>query len=62
LYPLDSARASSSSAVAFLFIMMAEKAAVGRARKGAKERDRTSGHQTERVGGRRRRRRRKKRG
>jgi hypothetical protein len=42
--------------------MMAEKAAVGRARKGAKERDRTSGHQTERVGGRRRRRRRRKRG
>jgi hypothetical protein len=30
--------------------MTAEKAAVGRARRGIKERDRTTGHQTEGVG------------
>ena len=51
MYPLDSAQASSSSAVTFLFAMTAEKAAVERARRGAKERDRMSRHKTERVRG-----------
>jgi hypothetical protein len=39
LYPLDLALTSSSSVVTFLFATTAEKAAVGRARRGAKERD-----------------------
>jgi hypothetical protein len=38
LYPLDSARASSSLAVTFLFVMTAENAAVGRARKATTRR------------------------
>jgi hypothetical protein len=53
LQPLDSARASTSSVVTFRFAMAVEKAAVGRARRGGKERDKTGGDQVERGGGRR---------
>ena len=41
----------------FCFAMTVEKAVVGRARRGGRERDRTGGDQVERGGGRRRRRR-----
>jgi len=52
LYPLYSARASSSSVVTFRFTKTVEKAAVGRARRGGK-----GGDEVERGGGRRRKRR-----
>jgi hypothetical protein len=48
---LDSARANSSTAVTFRFAMMVEKAAVGKARRGGKERDRTRDDQTGKVEG-----------
>jgi hypothetical protein len=47
---LDSVRASSSSAVTFLFGMTVEKAAVGESEKDGKERARTRGDQTEKGG------------
>jgi hypothetical protein len=47
---LDSVRASSSSAVTFLFAMTVEKATVGESEKDGKERARTRGDQTEKGG------------
>jgi len=42
--------------VTFRFAITVEKAAVGRARRGGEERDKTDGDQVERGGGRRRKR------